>query len=129
MRAITGVRQRAIVRIIELVQATKRGRKDCIGMRPKARAEIGAPTRMKGMRRPILVRTRSDQAPTGGWMKRAAMLSSVMKKPINAKSEALGEKDRHEGVVDPPEYGHPEESEAEKKDPAVTELVHALASP
>ena len=45
---------------------------------------IGAPIRMKGIRLPIGVRSRSDQAPTGGWMKSAAILSKVMKKPIHA---------------------------------------------
>ena len=82
MRATTGVRQMAILRMSVLVQATKSGRMPAIGMRPKATAPTGAPTRMNGRRRPILVRRRSDQAPTGGWMNRAAILSSVMKKPI-----------------------------------------------
>ena len=47
-------------------------------------AEMGAPTRIKGIRRPMGVRNRSDQAPTGGWMNNAARLSSVIKKPITA---------------------------------------------
>lgn len=39
---------------------------------------------MNGMRRALGVRRRSDQAPTGGWMKRAAILSSGMKKLMKA---------------------------------------------
>jgi hypothetical protein len=57
-----------------------------MGIKPKARAPMGAPTKMNGIRRPIGVRRRSDQAPTGGWMNKAAMLSKVMKKPIKAGS-------------------------------------------
>ena len=66
-----------------LVHATKSGKTDAIGIMPNASAPIGAPIKMNGIRRPIGVRRRSDQAPTGGWMNRAAMLSRVMKKPIS----------------------------------------------
>ena len=84
MSATTGVRHSAMLSSKVLVQATNSGRTDCSGMRPKARAPKGAPIRMKGMRRPMGVRSRSDQAPMGGWMNNAAMLSRVMKKPIQA---------------------------------------------
>jgi len=84
--ATTGVRQNAIARIVVTVQAMNRGRVAASGTRPKAIAAIGAPIRIKGRRLPSLVRRRSDQAPTGGWMKRAAMLSSDIKKPIWAES-------------------------------------------
>ena len=67
-----------------LVQATNTGRTAARGMMLKATAANGVPIRIKGMRRPMGVRSRSDQAPTGGWMKNAAMLSSVIKKPIQA---------------------------------------------
>ena len=40
--------------------------------------------RMNGIRLPMGVRSLSDQAPTGGWMNKAAMLSRVMKNPIMA---------------------------------------------
>ena len=81
--ATTGVRQSAMLSSRVLVQATNSGSTAASGIIPKANAERGAPIRMNGSRRPSLVRSRSDQAPTGGWMKSAAMLSSVMKKPTH----------------------------------------------
>ncbi len=66
IKATTGVRHRAMLSSKVLVQATNMGRKAASGIKPKARAPMGAPTRMKGMRRPMGVRKRSDQAPTGG---------------------------------------------------------------
>ena len=83
INATTGVRHSAMLSSSELVQATNRGNTAAIGMSPNAMAEIGAPIRMNGIRRPIGVRKRSDQAPTGGWINNAAILSRVMKKPIN----------------------------------------------
>ena len=82
MSATTGVRQKAMLSRSVLVQATNSGRTEAIGINPKTSAPIGAPIRMNGIRRPMGVRRRSDHAPTGGWMKSAAMLSRVMKKPI-----------------------------------------------
>ena len=94
MRATTGVRQMAMLSMKVIVQATKRGRRAgsgtlstgiaTKGAKKKAIAAIGAPVSMKGKRRPILVRVRSEMDPMAGWMKRAAMLSSVIKKPIMA---------------------------------------------
>jgi len=66
INATTGVRQKAIARMVVMVQATKIGREAASGTRPKAIAAIGAPTKMKGKRLPSLVRRRSDHAPTGG---------------------------------------------------------------
>ena len=43
--------------------------------------EIGAPMRMNGMRRPMGVRKRSDQTPTGGWMRSAANIDEGMPMP------------------------------------------------
>src|SRR5512138_3173808 len=84
MRATTGVRHNAALKSSVLVHATNNGRIEATGMKPNARAVIGAPMRMNGSRLPMGVRNRSDQAPTGGWMNNAAMLSSVMKKPMKA---------------------------------------------
>ncbi len=82
IKATTGVRHRAALSSRVLVQATKNGSTAATGIKPKATAEIGAPTMINGMRLPQRVRTRSDQAPTGGWMNNAATLSSVIKKPM-----------------------------------------------
>ncbi len=82
MSATTGVRQKAMLSKSVLVQATNSGSTDASGISPKTSAPMGAPIRMNGIRRPIGVRRRSDHAPTGGWMKSAAILSRVMKKPI-----------------------------------------------
>src|SRR3990172_3020084 len=84
INATTGVRHKAALKSNVLVQATNNGRTAARGINPNASAVIGAPTRMNGSRRPMGVRNLSDHAPTGGWMNKAAMLSSVMKKPINA---------------------------------------------
>src|SRR4051794_37577503 len=84
MSATTGVRHIAMLSSRVLVQATNTGRAAAMGIIEKATAAIGAPIRIKGMRLPMGVRSRSDHAPTGGWMKKAAMLSRVMKKPIQA---------------------------------------------
>ena len=72
--ATTGVRQKAMLSSREVVQATNSGKMDASGIRPNASAPTGAPINIKGMRLPRGVRRRSDQAPTGGWMSRAAML-------------------------------------------------------
>jgi len=66
IKATTGVRHNAMLMRSVLVQRTKRGRMDTIGIRPKAIAAIGAPIKMKGIRLPIGVRNRSDNAPMGG---------------------------------------------------------------
>ncbi len=84
INATTGVRQSAILSNNVLVQATNTGRTAANGMMPNISAPIGAPIRMNGIRRPIGVRSLSDQAPTGGWISKAAMLSRVIKKPIQA---------------------------------------------
>ncbi len=84
IRATTGVRHSAMLNNRVVVPATKRGSTAAMGIMPKASAEIGAPMRINGIRLPMGERNLSDQAPTGGWMNRAARLSSVMKKPIHA---------------------------------------------
>lgn len=53
INATTGVRQSAMLSSKELVQATKKGNTAVIGMSPNAAAEIGAPIKINGMRRPI----------------------------------------------------------------------------
>ena len=93
------------------------------GIKPKASAPIGAPIRMNGMRRPIGVRRRSDQAPTGGWMNSAAMLSSVMKKPIMAgEVETCWPGRWDESVIHAPDDAHAEETKTEQENLAVVEL-------
>ena len=84
INATTGVRHSAALSRVVLVHATNRGMIDATGINPNASAVSGAPIIMNGMRRPSGVRKRSDHAPTGGWMNNAAMLSSVMKKPMSA---------------------------------------------
>src|SRR3990172_7691513 len=84
MRATTGVRQRAMLNSRVLVQATNNGKTAARGISPKAKAPTGAPMRMNGIRRPIGVGSLSDHAPEGGWMSSAAMLYSVIKKPMSA---------------------------------------------
>jgi len=54
------------------------------GITPSTAAARGAPTRTKGIRLPNGVLTRSDQDPTGGWISKAATLSSAMIRPICA---------------------------------------------
>src|SRR5450759_1445711 len=83
IKAMTGVRQKAMLRSKVLVQATNNGRIAAIGMKPKATALMGAPIKINGKRLPMGVRRRSDHAPRGGWMNRAAILSRVIKNPIN----------------------------------------------
>src|SRR6185436_7484614 len=63
IKATTGVRQNAMARKKDEVQATKKGSIPAMGINPNATAEIGAAMRIKGMRRPILVRTPSDHGP------------------------------------------------------------------
>ncbi len=82
MSATTGVRHNAALNSSVLVHATNNGRIAATGINPNAMAVIGAPIRMNGIRLPSGVRNRSDHAPTGGWINNAAMLSSVIKKPI-----------------------------------------------
>ena len=53
------------------------------GMAPKKTAESGSVTRMYGMRRPILVRVRSERWEKTGIRKSAKMLSIVMMNPTS----------------------------------------------
>src|SRR5690606_14083127 len=91
-----GVRQIAMASMKVIVHATKSGSRASAGMfrrgiatlgaKKNAKAAIGAPTSIKGSRRPIFVRVRSDHEPIAGCKKSAAILSSVMKKPMVAGS-------------------------------------------
>ena len=51
MSATTGVRQKAMLKISVVVQATKSGRTATSGISPNMAAPLGAPIRMNGMRR------------------------------------------------------------------------------
>jgi len=82
INATTGVRQTAIPSSRNKAAMKKRKRLDARGRKTNASALTGAPTRMKGRRRPMRVRVLSDQVPTAGWMKSAAMLSRVMNMPM-----------------------------------------------
>jgi len=96
INATTGVRQIAIESMKVMVQAIKNGKRApaeifksgiaTTGAKKKAIAAMGAPTSIKGRRRPIFVRVRSESEPMVGCSSRAAILSSVIKKPIVAGS-------------------------------------------
>ena len=65
MSATTGVRQKAIARMVVTVQATNKG--ESWPEEPdRKRARQSRANQMKGWRLPSLVRSRSDHAPTGG---------------------------------------------------------------
>jgi len=80
--ATTGVRQKAIARSRVMQLKMNNGRTCAKGMMPNMAAASGAPTTMKGRRRPIGDRKRSENTPKAGWMIRAAMLSNTMMKDI-----------------------------------------------
>ena len=92
INATTGVRQIAMESMKVMVQVINSGSRASgaipskgtatTGAKKKASAAIGAPTSMKGSRRPIFVRVRSESEPITGCSRSAAMLSNVIKKPI-----------------------------------------------
>ncbi len=86
------------------------------GTKMKAEAATGMPVMINGMRRPMRVRTLSENAPMGGCMNSAAILSSVMKNrswpgPSGSAPVERGTK----LVVDHPYRAESERAESEKK--------------
>ena len=83
MRATTGPRTACLERLKQKTSAIRSQREESAekGIRPKSTAAIGSSVTMKGMRRPILVSTRSDRALKIGIRKIASTLSKVMMRP------------------------------------------------